>query len=49
MLIMDETLEPEEAIKKIREVRGPGAIQSVKVELLVSLSFYYRSRFRQKI
>ena len=31
MLIMDETLEPEEAIKKIREVRGPGAIQSVKV------------------
>ena len=31
MLIMDESLEAEEAIKKIRELRGPGAIQSVKV------------------
>ena len=31
MLIMDESLEADEAIKKIRELRGPGAIQSVKV------------------
>ena len=33
LLIMDESLEAEEAIKKIRELRGPGAIQSVKVLL----------------
>lgn len=30
-LMLDEGLEAEEAIKKIRELRGPGAIHSVKV------------------
>lgn len=30
MLVIDESLEPQKAIDKIRELRGPGAIQSVK-------------------
>ncbi|XP_060552181.1 cyclin-dependent kinase inhibitor 3-like [Ruditapes philippinarum] len=30
MLVVDESLEPQKAIDKIRELRGPGAIQSVK-------------------
>ncbi|KAL4238506.1 Cyclin-dependent kinase inhibitor 3 [Mactra antiquata] len=30
LLVIDESLEPEKAIEKIRELRGPGAIQSVK-------------------
>ena len=40
MLIMDESLEAEEAIKKIRELRGPGAIQSVKVCEQLYICFY---------
>ncbi|WAR18767.1 CDKN3-like protein [Mya arenaria] len=30
LLILDESLKAEEAIFKVRELRGPGAIQSVK-------------------
>jgi hypothetical protein len=34
MLVVDESLEPQKAIDKIRELRGPGAIQSVKVGIV---------------
>lgn len=30
LLMIDDSLQPEKAIEKIRELRGPGAIQSVK-------------------
>lgn len=32
LMVMDDALTPDDAIAKVRELRGPGAIQSVKVK-----------------
>lgn len=31
LLVVDESLTAEQAIEKVRELRGPGAVHSVKV------------------